>query len=135
MTALLEIEDLHVSFHRGGALSRHFGTGPREIAAVAGVTLAVDPGQTVALVGESGSGKTTLARAVIGLAPVRSGRIRFEGQDITGLADRAMQPVRNSQFPVASAAGIAVFWVPHLAFTSQANPTHQRHCMHGGRPP
>ena len=95
MTALLEIEDLHVSFHRGGALSRHLGTGPREIAAVAGVTLAVDPGQTVALVGESGSGKTTLARAVIGLAPVRSGRIRFEGQDITGLADRAMQPVRR----------------------------------------
>src|SRR5450759_3421713 len=46
-----------------------------------------------------------------------------------------MHPVRSSQFPVASAIGIAVFCVPHLAFTSQAKPTHQRHCMHGGRPP
>ena len=50
------------------------------------------------------------------------------------ITSRAMHPVRSSQFPVARAAGIAVFCVPHLAFTSQANPTHQRHCMHGGLP-
>ena len=61
------------------------------IAAVAGVSLAMGAGETLALVGESGSGKTTLARAVIGLVKVQSGRIRFDGQDITGLADRAAQ--------------------------------------------
>src|SRR6185295_286522 len=91
----LEIEDLHVRFRQRGLLSRLLDGGPREIAAVAGVSLAVGAGETVALVGESGSGKTTLARAVIGLAAVRSGRIRFDGQDIAGLGDRAMQPVRR----------------------------------------
>jgi peptide/nickel transport system ATP-binding protein len=40
-------------------------------------------GETFALVGESGSGKSTAARAVAGLVPVRAGRIRFAGQDIT----------------------------------------------------
>jgi oligopeptide/dipeptide ABC transporter ATP-binding protein len=95
LTPLLEIDDLHVRFRQGGLMSRLVEGGPREIAAVAGVSLAVGAGETVALVGESGSGKTTLARAVIGLAAVRSGRIRFDGQDIAGLGDRAMQPVRR----------------------------------------
>ena len=85
MTPLLEIEYLHVRLRQHGLLSRLLDGGPREIAAVAGVSLVVGAGETVALVGESGSGKTTLARAVVGLAAVRSGRIRFDGEDITGL--------------------------------------------------
>ncbi len=44
------------------------------------------------------------------------------------------QLVRNSQFFVASALGITVLWVPHLASTSQANPTHQRQRMQPARP-
>jgi oligopeptide/dipeptide ABC transporter ATP-binding protein len=51
--------------------------------AVDQVTLAIQPGRTLGLVGESGSGKTTLGRAVLGIVPPESGRIIFDGRDIT----------------------------------------------------
>src|ERR671910_2612034 len=49
------------------------------------ITLAVAPGEFVALLGSSGCGKTTLLRAISGFAPVRGGRILVAGRDITGL--------------------------------------------------
>lgn len=49
------------------------------------VSFNVRPGETVGLVGESGSGKTTIGRAVLGIGPVSSGRILFEGEDIAGV--------------------------------------------------
>src|SRR5690606_12155491 len=52
------------------------------------IDLTVRPGETVGLVGESGSGKTTLGRAILGIGPVSSGRILFEGEDIAGVAPR-----------------------------------------------
>jgi len=55
------------------------------IRAVDGVSFSVPRGKIVAIVGESGCGKTTLARAIIGLVPVTSGSIIFEGKDITKL--------------------------------------------------
>lgn len=76
---LLEIEDLVVRYPgRGGARGRTF-------TAVDGVSLDVRPHETVGLVGESGSGKTTIGRAVLGLAPVTSGRIRYDGREIHAL--------------------------------------------------
>jgi peptide/nickel transport system ATP-binding protein len=51
---------------------------------VSDVSLAIRPGQTLGLVGESGSGKTTIGRAILGLVPISSGRILFEGRDVTG---------------------------------------------------
>jgi ABC-type glutathione transport system ATPase component len=51
-----------------------------------GVSLDILPGECVGLVGESGSGKTTLGRAVLGLAPVTDGTIRYNGRDISHLS-------------------------------------------------
>lgn len=48
------------------------------------VSLHVAPGELVALVGPNGAGKTTLLSSVVGLLQPASGRVRFEGNDITG---------------------------------------------------
>jgi branched-chain amino acid transport system ATP-binding protein len=48
-----------------------------------GVSINVEPGEIVAVLGRNGVGKTSLMRAVIGLLPVRSGRIAFNDVDIT----------------------------------------------------
>src|SRR3954467_8003633 len=50
-----------------------------------GVTLAVEPGRITCLLGSNGSGKSTLIRSILGLTPPRTGRITFDGADITGL--------------------------------------------------
>jgi branched-chain amino acid transport system ATP-binding protein len=49
-----------------------------------GVDLTVNAGETVALLGSNGAGKTTLNGVLSGLVKARSGRVTFEGQDITG---------------------------------------------------
>src|SRR5687767_24539 len=54
--------------------------------ALFGVSLAVAPGEVVALLGPNGAGKTTTLRSILGLTPARSGRIRFDGRDITQAA-------------------------------------------------
>ena len=54
--------------------------------ALFGVSLAVAPGEVVALLGPNGAGKTTTLRSILGLTPARSGRIRFDGRDITRAA-------------------------------------------------
>ncbi|NEJ71872.1 dipeptide ABC transporter ATP-binding protein [Rhizobium phaseoli] len=76
---LLEIDDLHVRFRAGGGL---FKGGGKTVSAVAGVSLQIMPGETVGIVGESGSGKSTLARAVLGLTPLSSGHVTFDGVDL-----------------------------------------------------
>jgi branched-chain amino acid transport system ATP-binding protein len=53
------------------------------LVAVRGVSLAVSPGERVAIVGANGAGKTTLLRAIAGAHPVSSGSITLEGDDIT----------------------------------------------------
>ncbi|GAA5192008.1 ABC transporter ATP-binding protein [Rugosimonospora acidiphila] len=55
------------------------------IQALHGISLQVEEGEVVALIGANGAGKSTTMRAVSGLRPVASGRIRFAGQDITNL--------------------------------------------------
>ncbi|MBB3462411.1 ABC transporter ATP-binding protein [Rhizobium sp. BK377] len=76
---LLEIDDLHVRFKVGGSL---FKGRDKTVSAVSGVSLQVMPGETIGIVGESGSGKSTLARAVLGLTPISSGHVSFEGIDL-----------------------------------------------------
>ena len=66
-----------------------------QVQAVDDVSLTIPRGKTLGLVGETGSGKSTLARCVAGLIPVTSGRVTFNGRDITNLSRRAMRPVRR----------------------------------------
>ncbi|MGY5765332.1 ATP-binding cassette domain-containing protein [Brachybacterium sp. DNPG3] len=77
---LLEVDDLVVEYPGKGVFSQPFRV-------LHGVSVAIGEGRTLGLVGESGSGKTTMGRAVLGLAPVTSGSVRFDGQDI-GRASR-----------------------------------------------
>ena len=65
------------------------------VQAVDGVSLTIKRGQTLGLVGETGCGKSTLARCIAGLIPVTSGKVYFEGRDITNLPRRTMQPFRR----------------------------------------
>jgi branched-chain amino acid transport system ATP-binding protein len=53
--------------------------------ALDGISLAAQQGELVAIVGANGAGKTSLIRTIAGIESPRSGRIRFRGQDITGL--------------------------------------------------
>ena len=52
--------------------------------ALFGVSVSVEPGTVLAVLGANGAGKSTLARAVSGLVPSTSGRVFFDGQEITG---------------------------------------------------
>ena len=70
--ALLAVDSLHV----------YYGN----IAAVKGVSLAVRPGEIVALIGSNGAGKSTTLRTVSGLLHARKGSVTFKGKDISRLA-------------------------------------------------
>ena len=92
-TPLLEACDLVQRFPlrgTGGFLRR-----PRLQAAVDGVSLALYPGEVVAVVGESGSGKTTLGRMMLGLLTPTEGRVLYQGQDIAGLHGEAWRRFRR----------------------------------------
>jgi len=63
-------------------LSRHFGA----LAALNGVSFEVRPGEIFSVIGPNGAGKSTLFNVITGLHPPTAGRVRFRGDDITGLA-------------------------------------------------
>lgn len=74
MTDLLELDDVHVYY------------GPFH--ALRGNTLAVGEGEIVSLLGGNASGKSTTMKTILGLTRVRSGSIRFAGEDITRASTR-----------------------------------------------
>ena len=89
---ILRIEDLYKHFPiRAGLFRREVG----RVHAVDGVDLSLTAGETVGLVGESGCGKSTLARTIIKLLEPTSGRIVFNGRDITEFSRRQMREVRR----------------------------------------
>jgi len=89
---VVRADSLRKSF-RGPA--RGLGQGRAELRAVDGVSLEVMPGETLGLVGESGCGKSTFGRLLLRLQEPTSGRVYFDGQDITELSQTALRPIRR----------------------------------------
>ncbi|WP_417069315.1 oligopeptide/dipeptide ABC transporter ATP-binding protein [Niveibacterium terrae] len=94
MSALLEVRDLQVHFQVGreGAMP---WSPARTLKAVSGVSFSLAAGETLGIVGESGCGKSSLARALIGLNPISSGSVKFEGRELAGLANRDWRSLRS----------------------------------------
>ena len=70
------------------------GYGPKTV--ISDVSLALEPGQILALLGHNGAGKTTTLRCVMGLLPLRAGSVTFDGQrvDRLGVAERVARGLR-----------------------------------------
>ena len=88
---LLEIKDLDVQFH----------TTDGTVHAVNGVSLTIDPGETLGLVGETGAGKTTTALSILNLiqtppGKIEAGEIIFDGRNILTMDDDALHALRGS---------------------------------------
>ncbi|GAA1548896.1 ABC transporter ATP-binding protein [Dactylosporangium maewongense] len=90
--ALLEVEDLRVSFPAPGSAP---------VRAVNGVSLALEPGRTLAILGESGSGKSVTAQAVMGIldAPPAqvSGSVRLRGRELLTLPAKQRDKVSGEE--------------------------------------
>src|ERR1700745_2250302 len=71
MSGRLEIEGVATAYDKADVLED--------------VSLTIEPGRITCLLGSNGSGKTTLIRSILGLTPPRTGRIVFDGTDITAL--------------------------------------------------
>jgi branched-chain amino acid transport system ATP-binding protein len=128
-------------------VSRTFGM----LRAVDNVSLAVGEGEVIGIIGTNGSGKTTLLNLITGYLKPTSGRIMFQGTDITGLGPRqitALGIARSFQIPqlysglsvldnvlvaMAAHAGRSTdFWAPlhHRDQLSQAEETLKRFGLH-----
>ena len=79
------------------------------IEALKGVDLAVMPGEIVSLIGANGAGKSTLMMSIFGRPRAKSGRIEFDGQDITELPTHEIARLRIAQSP----EGRRIF--PHMS--------------------
>src|SRR5579871_4940036 len=94
---LLRVENLVVQY----------AVGNKVVHAVSDVSLEIARGETLGLVGESGCGKSTLGRAVVQLRKAVSGRVQFDGEDLTAMRGEALRKMRRRvqlifQDPIAS---------------------------------
>jgi lipoprotein-releasing system ATP-binding protein len=76
-------------------LQKSYLSAGRELVVFANLTLAVEPGERVAIVGESGCGKSTLLHLLGGLDRPTSGTIRYQGRDISALSEAESAAFRN----------------------------------------
>ena len=87
MTTVLDVRGVH----------KVYGEGEREVRAVDGVDLVVQPGEYVALMGASGSGKSTMMHILGCLDVPSAGSYLLDGTDVASLSERQLSVVRNQQ--------------------------------------
>mgnify|MGYP000014574202 CR=1 FL=1 len=94
--SVVKVVDLRKWFPvRRGFLSTLFSRESLFVKAVDGVSFEIKKGEIFGLAGESGSGKTTTGRLILRLIEPTSGKIFFEGTDITGLSEKELKPLRR----------------------------------------
>ena len=76
---LITLSDVSVTFNLGRR---------QKLVAVKEASLELKRGETLGLIGESGSGKSTLARALVGLAPISSGEVTWQGKELASMSKR-----------------------------------------------
>ncbi len=94
---LLEVSNVKMEYNVQG----------KRFAAISDINLIIKKGETLGLVGESGCGKSTMGKAIIQLPSPTSGSVKFLGQEITGLRQSEMRPIRKKmqiifQDPISS---------------------------------
>jgi ABC-type branched-subunit amino acid transport system ATPase component len=103
---LLEVESIDVSYGRAPVLR--------------GVALEVDANEVVCVIGRNGAGKTTLLRAVMGVLPVRRGRIRFARRDVTGWKGHRLARAGLAWVPQGASVFPGLTVADHLDIALQA---------------
>ena len=87
MNAVIQLDEIHKTYH----------TGEVDVRAVRGVTLAIQPGEFVAIMGASGSGKSTLMNIVGCLDRATQGRYLLDGVDVSRLNRDELADIRNQK--------------------------------------
>ena len=88
---MISVKNLFVSYYS----SSIFGWKSKEIKAVEDLSFSIQSSETVGLVGESGCGKSTLGKAMLGLLPIASGELHFEGQALEKFKKSDWLPLRK----------------------------------------
>ncbi len=120
---LLELKNVSKQYAASGSTT--------EVAVLAGLSLEVNRGESVAIVGPSGSGKSTLLQIIGTLDRATGGEVRLEGKDLATLADQELARVRNRQIGFVFQAHYLLpqctvlenVLVPTLASPSSAPPS------------
>ena len=92
---MLEVKDLKVYFEVKKSFTETLFGKKEILKAVDGVSFEIGRGEILSLVGESGSGKTTTGKAILRLAPVTEGSIKFEGEEIAGKDQKDLHEFRK----------------------------------------
>lgn len=92
-TPLLSVQNLVKNFELRA--SKGLRKSKRIVQAVSDVSFDVNTGKTLGIVGESGSGKTTVGRSILQLITPTSGKVFFDGQDLTELSFEELRVVRR----------------------------------------
>lgn len=118
------VEELIKSYSRGVG-----GAGGR-ITALAGVTLAIEPGETVGVIGPNGAGKTTLFGCLLGFLRPDSGRILIDGRAVDDLAVRAATGYLPERLVLDRWMSGMAFMQYHHALAGLPDSSRHEHCQH-----